>query len=92
MSPMKLSGVELTSLTLENCPNIDPKYIRKSKSLLSGIQPKHVLWSILGVAFIVVIGMIIGLIVNVIKRYVKNNVRSQSIRYININNSQSSFA
>lgn len=91
-SPSKLYGSLLTDIPMENCPT-DPESTPK-QSFLASLKPKHVLWSILGVALIVLIGMGAGLLVNSIKLYVRNRESHQSIRYVNLHNknTDSSFA
>lgn len=91
MAPIRLSGEFITNISTENCPTYDTTFASK-KSILTEIKPKHILWSILGVAAIVLVGMGIGLLVNIIRVYVRNKFNDQSIRYVNISHSTSSFA
>lgn len=87
---MKLTGSYITNISMAFCPTFDTTFASKGGFSISNLRPKHVLWSILGVATVVCIGMLIGLLVNKIKAYNKK-VRSQPIRYINLYN-DSSFA
>ncbi|KAJ0177103.1 hypothetical protein K1T71_007112 [Dendrolimus kikuchii] len=89
-APMRLSGEYITNITLTYCPTLDTTFSAKKGFSLSNLKPKHVLWSILGVAAVVVIGMLLGLLVNAIKSLYKKRI-SQPIRYINIS-SDTSFA
>lgn len=87
---MRLSGEYITNITLTYCPTLDTTFAAKQGFSLSNLRPKHVLWSILAVAAVVVIGMFLGLLVNAVKSLYKKKI-SQPIRYININ-SDTSFA
>ncbi|XP_049869114.1 chondroadherin-like isoform X1 [Pectinophora gossypiella] len=89
-APIKLSGQYITNITLTFCPTFDDTFNRKKGFSMSDLKPKHVLWSIFGVATVVGLGMVIGLLVNGIKAYIKR-MRSQPIHYINLNE-DSSFA
>ncbi|CAK1547081.1 unnamed protein product [Leptosia nina] len=90
-APMRLNGAYITNITVSFCPTFDTTFTPKRGFSLSDLRPKHVLWSILGVAAVVGIGMICGIIVNAAKAFYKKKL-SQPIRYININNSEASFA
>lgn len=89
-APMRLSGEYITNITLTYCPTLDNTFAAKRGFTLSNLKPKHVLWSILGVASIALIGMLLGLFVNAIKSFYRKKI-SQPIRYVNIN-SDTSFA
>lgn len=82
---MRLSGAYITNITVSFCPTFDTTFAAKKSFSLSDLKPKHILWSILGVAAVVGIGMICGLIVNAMKSAYKKNGRTQPIRYIHIN-------
>lgn len=86
---MRLSGTYITNITMSFCPAFDTTFATKKGFSFSNIKPKHILWSILGVASIVGIGMICGLLVNVVKAFYKKTIRTQPIRYININEDSS---
>ncbi|CAG5031854.1 unnamed protein product [Parnassius apollo] len=90
-APMKFSGTFITNITLTFCPTFDSTYATKKGFSISNLRPKHILWSIFGVAMIVCAGMLIGLLVNAMKAFYNKNIRSQPIRYINLH-SDSSFA
>ncbi|CAH2268987.1 chondroadherin-like [Pararge aegeria] len=83
-APMRLNGAYITNITASFCPTLDTTFAAK-KGFSINLKPKHILWSILGVAAVVGIGMICGLLVNTIKAVYKKNTRSQPIRYFNIN-------
>ncbi|XP_050346326.1 TLR4 interactor with leucine rich repeats-like [Nymphalis io] len=84
-APMRLSGAYITNITVSFCPQFDTTFAPKKGFSIKDLKPKHILWSILGVASVVGIGMICGLLVNFAKAFYKKNLRSQPIRYININ-------
>lgn len=88
---MRLSGAYITNITLTFCPTLDNTFASKKGFSFSDLRPKHVLWSILGVAMIVLLGMLLGLMVNAIKAVYNKQIRTQPIRYVNIN-SDTSFA
>lgn len=90
-APMRLSGAYITNITLPYCPtlNSEPKNTRGFS--LSNLKPKHILYSILAVALIACLGMLLGLLVNAVKSFYNKKIKSQPIRYININ-SDTSFA
>lgn len=88
---MRLSGAYVTNITLAYCPTLDTTSTSKKGFTLANLKPKHVLWSILAVALVACIGMLLGLLVNTIKSFYNKSIRSQPIRYININ-SDTSFA
>ncbi|XP_075973353.1 tsukushi-like isoform X2 [Anticarsia gemmatalis] len=90
-APMRLSGAYITNITLTYCPTFDTTFAPKKSFSLSNLKPKHILWSILGVASVACLGMLLGLLVNTIKSVYNKRIRSQPIRYINIT-SDSSFA
>ncbi|XP_022123640.2 carboxypeptidase N subunit 2-like isoform X1 [Pieris rapae] len=90
-APMRLNGAYITNITISFCPTFDTTFAPKKQFSITDLRPKHVLWSILGVAAVVGIGMICGIIVNAAKAFYKKKL-SQPIRYVNINNSESSFA
>lgn len=81
---MKLSGTYLTNMTVSFCPEFDNTFTQKKGFTLSDLKPKHVLWSILGVATVVGIGMICGLLVNAAKSVYNKKIRTQPIHYMNI--------
>lgn len=83
-APMMLAGTYITNVTLPFCPTLDSTFATKKGFTLSGLKPKHVLWSILGVATVAAIGMLCGLLVNACKAFYKKNKRIQPIRYVNI--------
>ncbi|XP_072932110.1 uncharacterized protein [Epargyreus clarus] len=93
-APMRLSGAYVTNITVSYCPSFDSPFtqqnLRSKGFSFSDLRPKHILWSILGVASVVVIGMLCGLLVNTTKAIYRKKVRSEPIRYIHISNS--SFA
>lgn len=91
MSPQRWSGSFITNVTLDYCPTFDSTYAPKKSFTLSELKPKHVLWSIFGVAMVVMFGMILGLLVNTVKAFYKKTFKAEPIRYININD-DSSFA
>ncbi|XP_048482960.1 insulin-like growth factor-binding protein complex acid labile subunit [Plutella xylostella] len=93
VAPMRWSGAYITNVTLDYCPTFDNTFTPKQKKSfgIRDLKPKHVLWSIFGVAMIVLVGMVIGLLVNTVKAFYKKTFRSQPIHYININD-DSSFA
>ncbi|GBP40546.1 Leucine-rich repeat-containing protein 4B [Eumeta japonica] len=62
IAPMKWAGATLTSVTLDYCPNFDTTFVPKKKISFKDLKPKHILWSIFGVAMVVLFGMIIGLL------------------------------
>ncbi|CAH0719481.1 unnamed protein product, partial [Brenthis ino] len=85
-APMRLSGAHITNITISFCPAFDTTFATKKGFSFSDLKPKHVLWSILGVAAVVGVGMLCGLLTNVMKAFYKKNIRrAQPIRYININ-------
>ncbi|OWR52457.1 leucine-rich transmembrane protein [Danaus plexippus plexippus] len=88
-APMRLSGTYITNFTAPLCPSFDTTFAQKNRFSLKDLKPKHVLWSILGVATVVGIGMLCGILVNFIKELYKKNLRSEPIRYINIVNDSS---
>ncbi|CAB3253601.1 unnamed protein product [Arctia plantaginis] len=90
-APMRFSGTYVTNVTLTYCPTFDSKITPKQKYSLSNLKPKHVLWSILGVAAVACFGMLLGLLIKSMKSVYNNRFRSQPIQYININ-SDSSYA
>lgn len=88
---MKFAGAHITNITLSFCPTLDTTFASKKGFSFSDLRPKHVLWSIIGVASVVAIGMLCGLLVNASKAFYNKKIRSQPIRYININE-DSNFA
>ncbi|CAG9584482.1 unnamed protein product [Danaus chrysippus] len=88
-APMRLSGTYITNFTAPLCPSLDTTFAQKNRFSLKDLKPKHVLWSILGVATVVGIGMLCGILVNFIKEFYRKNLRSEPIRYINIINDSS---
>ncbi|XP_046979104.1 TLR4 interactor with leucine rich repeats-like [Vanessa cardui] len=84
-APMRLSGAYVTNITVSFCPQFDTTFATKKGFSIKDLKPKHILWTILGVATVVGIGMICGLLVNLAKAFYRKNLRSQPIRYININ-------
>lgn len=82
---MKFSGEYITNITVSYCPTFDNTFASKRGFSLSNLRPKHVLWSILGVAAVVVIGMMVGMLVNCIKAVYVKKIKSQTIRYYNLN-------
>ncbi|XP_052740263.1 phospholipase A2 inhibitor beta-like [Bicyclus anynana] len=84
-APMRMHGFYITNITASFCPTFDTTFAAKKSFSISDLKPKHILWSILGVAAIVGIGMICGLLVNTMKTIYKKNARAQPIRYTNIN-------
>ena len=88
---MRLNGAFITNITMSFCPAFDTTFTTKKGFSFSSLKPKHILWSIVGVASVVGIGIICGLLVNVVKAFYKKNIRTQPIHYININN-DTSFA
>lgn len=76
-APMRLSGAYITNITLTFCPTLDNTFAPKKGFSFSDLRPRHVLWSILGVAMVVLLGMILGLIVNAIKAVYNKQIRSQ---------------
>ncbi|XP_026317468.1 leucine-rich repeat-containing protein let-4-like isoform X2 [Hyposmocoma kahamanoa] len=85
-APMKLSGAYITDISLTYCPTFDSTFLPKKNFSLSDLKPRHVLWSIFGVASVVCVGMLIGLMVNYTKRFYKKQLRSQSgVNYSNLN-------
>lgn len=81
-----MSGTYITNISLSDCLTFDSINFPKKSFSLSDLKPKHVLWSIFGVATVVCIGMLIGLMVNYIRRFYKKQFRSQSgINYSNLN-------
>lgn len=91
VAPMRWSGSYITNVTLEFCPTFDTTFAAKKGFTLGDLKPRHVLWSIFGVAMVVLAGMLLGLLVNTTKAFYIRNFKSQPIRYFNIN-SDSSFA
>lgn len=87
---MRLAGEYITNITVNFCPSLDTTFAPKKSFSLSDLRPKHVLWSILGVATIVALGMLLGILVNASKAFYNRKI-TQPIRYININE-DSSFA
>lgn len=87
---MRLSGAHITNITMSFCPTFDTTFATKKGFFFTDFKPKHVLWSIVGVAGVVVVGMICGCLVNVMKAFYKKNIRAQPIRYININDDTNS--
>ncbi|XP_050670751.1 chondroadherin-like [Leptidea sinapis] len=83
-APMRLSGSYITNISVSFCPQFDTTFAPKRGFSISDLKPKHIIWSILGVATIVGIGMICGLLVNTAKAFYKKTFRSQPIRYVNI--------
>lgn len=82
---MKLSGAYLTNITLTYCPTFDSTFTPKKSFSISDLKPKHILWSIFGVAVVVCVGMLIGLMVNYIKRFYKKQFKRQSgVNYSNL--------
>lgn len=82
---MRLSGAYITNITMTYCPTFDSTFFPKKSFSLSDLRPKHILWSILGVATVVGIGMIIGLMVNYIKGFYKRQFRGQpGVNYSNL--------
>lgn len=82
---MKLTGAYITNITLTYCPTFDSTFFPKKSFSLSDLKPKHVLWSIFGVASAVCVGMLIGLMVNYIKAFYKKRFRSQEgVNYSNL--------
>lgn len=88
---MRFSGTYLTNVTLNYCPSLDSTITRKQKYSLSNLKPRHILWSILGVAAVACFGMLLGLLIKSMKSIYNNRFRSQPIQYININ-TDSSYA
>nr|XP_026488240.1 chondroadherin-like [Vanessa tameamea] len=84
-APMRLTGAYVTNITVSFCPQFDTTFATKKGFSIKDLKPKHILWTILGVATVVGIGMICGLLVNLAKAFYRKNLRSQPIRYININ-------
>lgn len=84
-APMRFAGAYVTNITLPFCPTLDSTFGAKKGFTLSNLKPKHVLWSILGVATVVAIGMLLGLLVKAVKAFYNKKIRSQPIRYRNIN-------
>lgn len=84
-APMRFAGEYVTNITLPFCPTLDSTFAAKKSFSLSDLKPKHVLWSILGVATVVAIGMLFGLLVNATKAFYNKKIRTQPIRYRNIN-------
>ncbi|XP_041978653.1 chondroadherin-like [Aricia agestis] len=84
-APMRLSGAYITNITIPFCPVFDTSFTYKRGFTLSDLKPKHVLWSILGVATVVGVGMICGLLVNAAKAFYRRKLRAEPIRYFNIN-------
>lgn len=82
---MRLAGAYVTNITLPFCPTLDSTFAAKKSFSLSDLKPKHILWSILGVATVVAIGMLFGLLVNAVKAFYKKKIRTRPIRYVNIN-------
>ncbi|XP_045772075.1 phospholipase A2 inhibitor beta-like [Maniola jurtina] len=84
-APMRLTGAYITNITASFCPAFDTTFAAKKGFTISDLRPKHIMWSILGVAAVVGIGLICGLLVNTIKAVYNKNARPQPIRYFNIN-------
>lgn len=90
-APMSRRGAYITNITITYCPTFDNTFTKNKKFTLSDLKPKHILWSIFGVALVVCIGMVCGLLVNSAKAFYNKNIRRQPVPYINLN-SDSSFA
>ncbi|XP_068631588.1 chondroadherin-like [Battus philenor] len=90
-APMKFAGTYITNISLTFCPTYDTTFNNKKGFSISNLKPKHVLWSIFGVAVIVCLGMLMGLLINTTKAFYNKKIRSQPIRYINLH-SDSSYA
>lgn len=88
---MKLTGANITNITLTYCPTIDSTFSPMKSFSLSNLRPKHVLWSIFGVATVVCVGMLIGLMVNYIRAFYKKKFTTQPVNYIHLDE-DSSFA
>lgn len=89
---MRLSGANITNITVSFCPSFDTTYNDAKKSFsLSDLKPKHVLWSLFGVVMVVCMGMLLGLLVNCLKAFYIKKIKNQPIHYINLN-ADSSFA
>ncbi|XP_063618568.1 phospholipase A2 inhibitor beta-like [Cydia splendana] len=91
-APMRLAGEYITNIT-GFCPTLDstPESAKNKKFSFGNLRPKHLLWSIFGVAMVALFGMLLGLLVNTLKTFYKTKVKSQPIKYVNIN-ADSSFA
>lgn len=80
-----MTGAYITNITTTYCPTFDSTFSPKKTFSLSDLKPKHVLWSIFGVATVVCIGMLIGLMVNYIKRFYNKQIRRQpGVNYSNL--------
>lgn len=85
VAPMKWSGMNITQVTLENCPTLDSTFAAKQGATISSLRPKHIIWSIFSVGMVAMFGMLIGLLVNKLKAAYKKSVKDRNIRYRNIN-------
>ncbi|XP_026750455.2 chondroadherin-like [Galleria mellonella] len=77
--PMKFSGIYVTNITIPFCPTLDHTFATKKGFSLSDMKPKHVLWSIFGVAMVAAFGLVLGLFINKITLYIK--YRNQPVPY-----------
>ncbi|KAL4709901.1 hypothetical protein ACJJTC_003864 [Scirpophaga incertulas] len=86
-APLRLSGEYITNITISFCPTLDTSFSSKRRFGITDLKPKHILWSIFGVAIVVCIGMAIGYIVNAMKAIYINKIRNRNepIRYVNLN-------
>ncbi|XP_053607280.1 toll-like receptor Tollo isoform X2 [Plodia interpunctella] len=83
-APMKLAGSLITNITVSFCPAFDKTFTSNRGFSLGNLSPRHVIWSILGVAFIALIGMMLGMLVKGIKTVYVKRIKNQSIRYVNL--------
>ncbi|XP_045535651.1 phospholipase A2 inhibitor beta-like [Papilio machaon] len=90
-APMKYAGTYVTNISMAFCPTFDSTFANKRRFSISNLRPKHVLWSIFGVAVVVCIGMLVGLLVNTLKAFYHKKLQSHPIRYINLH-SDTSYA
>lgn len=87
---MRLAGTYITNITVSFCPTFDTTFDKTLNSTKKGftfsnLKPKHILWSIFGVAVVALFGMLVGLVVNTTKTFYKKKIKGQPIQYININ-------
>ncbi|KAL0892897.1 hypothetical protein ABMA27_014580 [Loxostege sticticalis] len=90
-APMRLSGEYITNITVSFCPTFDTTFTTKRSFRFGDLKPKHILWSIFGVATVVAFGMMLGWIVKAMKTVYKKKIKTHPIRYINLSE-DSSFA
>ncbi|XP_013199689.1 phospholipase A2 inhibitor beta [Amyelois transitella] len=83
-APMRLAGSLITNITISFCPAFDKTFTPNRGFSLGNLKPKHVIWSILGVALIVFVGMVLGMLAKGIKTVYVKKIKNASIRYANL--------